>query len=359
LKIVSEDKGRRHFRALEVNGERVSHLGIYDHVMRIGPARVKMGGIGGVHTQWQHRKKGYARIVMEDSLRWMKREGYDVTILSGIEHFYDKFGFANCMPQVMSEVRTRDAEAILKEKLPYRTRRLEEADWPEMLRLYNRQNALRPLSLMRSIRTFGGIRHGSGFKRAGEAFVVLTRGGKFAGYAILDAFPEKTTACEIEVVEPDAMRAVFAQLTRIAIKRRDGEIAVQLPSDHPFTAYLTRFGSKTTSLYRNTGGMMGRIINQEALLSKLAAAYVARRGGVRSGTVTVKTEQGLTKVKIPSARRCGVSMPATTLFQVLVGFRTVEEALFSPGVKLSPGGEKALRFLASDLEPCMYSVDHF
>ena len=364
MKIATEERHGGHFRVLKIKGDGVSHLGIYDHVVRIGPAQFKMGGIGGVATNWKHRKKGYARLVMEDSMNWMRDEGYDVTLLFGIEHFYHKFGFANCMPECVATVRTRDAEAMLGTKRTLEVRAAKDSDWPNAVRLYNRNNARRPLSIVRKARGFKGLRHGSGFHKRGEWVVLETRSGRFAGYAILDALPEPTRTCEVEVTNPAAYADVLGHLVRTAIRRRDGEIAVQLPLDHPFISHLRRFGCVVTVTYKNTGAMVGRFVNQDAVLTRLAAACGDDRGLRRAHGkyVRIKTDLGETRVAFAGAPRGGVArlvIPATTLFQVVVGFRKAEEALLSPGVRASGGGERLLEFLCPAVEPYLYSIDHF
>jgi len=368
MRMITEDVHRRraHLRALEINGERVSHLMVFDYDMRIGPAVVKMGGIGGVATRHEHRMKGYSRKVMLDTVRWMRDNGYDATVLYGIEHFYHKFGYCPCMPEVTATVRTRDAEEFLRRPVGFRVRAFDaKKDLGALLRLYNRANASRPLSIVRHKGRFQAFRHGSHFRATGEAFVLESSGGRFAGYCIYDASPAPTTACEVETASPEGLAAVLDELVRIAIERRDGEIAVRLPSDHPFVMMLRRLGCKVEIIYRTTGGPMGRIVNQDAFLGKIARAYAAKKGfepRQLAFPVDVKTELGVTRVKVPGprrAKRSSVALPAMTLFQMLTGFLTTEEVLTNRDVKVSGGGEALFEFLKPAQEPHMYSVDHF
>jgi hypothetical protein len=107
---------------------------------------------------------------------------------------------------------------------------------------------------------------------------------------------------------------------------------------------------------------MGRFIDQDAVLSKLAAPCAAARRLSRAATVTVKTDLAASRITLPvaSARAGGrIAIPATTLFQVIIGFRTADEVLLSPGVKASSTGAALFRLLEPGLEPYMYSVDHF
>src|SRR5262249_3016322 len=98
---------------LLAEGEAVSSLEVINLVMRIGHCPVRMGGIGGVGTNDKHRNKGYARRVLEYSTQWMAENGFDCATLFGIGDFYDKFGYAACLPDGRVEVATRDAERAL------------------------------------------------------------------------------------------------------------------------------------------------------------------------------------------------------------------------------------------------------
>ena len=78
--------------------ERGSFVMINDLQMRIGAAQVRIGGIGGVSTDRNHRNKGYSRMCMEAAVDWMSSNGFDMSFLFGIRDFYDKYGYTTCMP---------------------------------------------------------------------------------------------------------------------------------------------------------------------------------------------------------------------------------------------------------------------
>ena len=81
-----------------VSGEQaVSGLNVWDLPLQIGAATVRLGGIGGVYTRREHRMKGYSRYVIEESLAFMREEGYHVSALFGIENYYPKYGFATAL----------------------------------------------------------------------------------------------------------------------------------------------------------------------------------------------------------------------------------------------------------------------
>lgn len=368
MRIVTEKTDFGYRRALEIGGEQVSWLQIRDYQMRIGPATVRMGGIAGVGTHHRHRMKGYSRRVMEDSTTFMKAEGFDVAVLFGIDNFYHKFDYAPCMPEMLAKVRTKDAEAVLGTAAGYKVRPAKISDHATLAKLYNGNTAWRTGTLVRAKETFGRFHHGSEWRREPELFVVEDPRSRFAGYIIQDASPAPTTVCEVETTTIRAYPAILAKLVKVAIDRRDGEIALRLPPDHPFLLFLRRFGCSVDARFKNTGGPMGRIINQDTLLAKISEAYRCECGGDcdcdhdERYDIEVKTDLGRTRLSVPGEAPKGrprVELPAMDLFQVLMGFRDPIEVLSSAGAKAASGGDEALEFLYPGHEGYMYAVDYF
>ncbi len=364
MKITTEESRHQKgwFRALEIEGEKASWLNIYDYRMRVGGAVVRMGGIAGVATSHRHRMKGYSRTVMEDSTRFMRDEGLDCAVLYGIDNFYHKFGYAPCACEVYARVRTRDAEAVISQAGGFQVRALEDRDVKAMTALYNKSADGLTLSLVRDAVVPLRFRHGSEWRREAEVFAVEDARGRFAGYVVEDAFPAPTTVCEVNAATPLAYPSILDEIVRVAVERRDGEIVFRLPADDPFVHYLRRFGVTVETRYRNTGGPMGRIINQDAFLARIAEACWKGREGERKSSVEIETDLGRTRVAVPGSppsRKSRLQMPQATLFQALVGFRPPRDVLLGADVEATGGALEALEFLAPRREPHMYAVDHF
>jgi predicted N-acetyltransferase YhbS len=71
----------------------VTHFGIWDYQMRVGSARVRVGGVGGVATDADYRKRGLMDRTARASMEAMRAQGYDVSLLFGIDDFYHRFGY--------------------------------------------------------------------------------------------------------------------------------------------------------------------------------------------------------------------------------------------------------------------------
>ena len=81
-------------RACFVNGKVASVVQVFDRPMRIGNCVVRLGGVGSVGTPLEHRRAGYSSRVVRDTVRYMRKAGYDLSILStGIQSHYAKAGW--------------------------------------------------------------------------------------------------------------------------------------------------------------------------------------------------------------------------------------------------------------------------
>lgn len=161
MKIRIRDKGRRHYRELVVKNEVVSSLQVIDYRIRIGSAEIRMGGIGEVKTKEKYRKKGYMRRLMEDTVEYMKNEGYDVSMLFGISSFYTKFGYSVSLPEHKLAVSTRNAEDAKNDAENYKIHRIRKKDIDSVLGLYNKNNQGRVCSIIRTKKHFSGFPKGS------------------------------------------------------------------------------------------------------------------------------------------------------------------------------------------------------
>jgi predicted acetyltransferase len=81
-------------RACFVDGKAVSVVQIFDRPMRIGNCMVRMGGIGSVGTDPEHRNKGHSLNVLMDCVRYMEDSAYDVSMLgTGVQSHYERAGW--------------------------------------------------------------------------------------------------------------------------------------------------------------------------------------------------------------------------------------------------------------------------
>ncbi|MCX7599132.1 MAG: GNAT family N-acetyltransferase, partial [Armatimonadetes bacterium] len=89
---AGEDASRT-LLVIEKNGQIVSHVGIFEMDVVVGPARFKCGGIGGVATLPEERGHGYMSRLMQEAVRRMREGGWPLSVLWGDRQRYSSFGY--------------------------------------------------------------------------------------------------------------------------------------------------------------------------------------------------------------------------------------------------------------------------
>jgi len=306
--IKTTDQGRRHQRELLVNGHSVSRLVVIDTNIRINSARIRMGGIGGVQTDKEHRMKGYCRVLMEDAIRYMKEEGYDVSMLFGIPGFYRRFGYAPWMPEYRTTIATRVAEKaeVSPSVRGYRVRETREEDMAEIVALYNKNNSSRNCPVIRDKKEFKNFPKGLTYGSKAESFLIEDRGKRFTGYAVLDRSEEEVNLIEVESKSAIFFPVILRHLADIAVRRRCGQVSLFLPLGHPFAEFCKGFDSEMNVRYFKDREGMIRIINQFAFLQKMQDELSRRIAcyGLKgySGLLNIKTDMETTSIGIHNGR---------------------------------------------------------
>jgi len=107
-----------------------------ERLLRIGPARVRSGWIGGVVTHPDHRRRGIGSALMRDALACASARGQAVLLLNGARHFYDPFGYIDIFDATVHRVER--AAILAQPPSPYSVRPATPADAPALLSLYER-----------------------------------------------------------------------------------------------------------------------------------------------------------------------------------------------------------------------------
>jgi len=81
------------YRVLESNGKIVSALHISQHRIQIGSSVITKADVGEVSTLPEHQGKGFGTQLMEETVRWMRQEGFHLSRLGGYTKFYRRFGW--------------------------------------------------------------------------------------------------------------------------------------------------------------------------------------------------------------------------------------------------------------------------
>jgi hypothetical protein len=364
-RITSED--RKHAIELLADGRTASSLVVWDFEMWVRGSRVGMGGIGGVETSPAERNKGYARKLMEAAIAHMTGRGQAVSLLIGIPDFYHKLGYVPCMAETTLRTATRDAEAAGAGCRPARLRPLRADDLGYVVDLYHETNRMRPGPLVRDAarqRTGDWGRWNLG---PATPYVLEDTAGLRLGYtAFLDRCTEATVV-EVAARGREGYRGLLAELARAAVERRCGHLVVHAPPDHPFAALLKRCGCETRTLWPRNGEAMIRILHQDAFLGSLAESF--ERGLAQSAlhgarvALRIETELGVERLALgPAGGRevtAGVTLSSSSLAQLLMGYRAVEDVIDDPGAHVEGEAATVLAAMVAGPTPYLWASDYF
>jgi len=356
-------------KVIVADGKIVSAVRVANRPVRIGSTRVEMGGIGGVSTHPEYRRRGYGTALLQAQIAYMEQQGYDISMLfSGLTGFYQRVGW-ECFPEhscsvpVPSEL-PGDAEG------PYTVREyVEDTDLAGVIRCYDEFNAQRTLSM---------VRHPQYWSDEHAKFLgclpwlVAESDGEVCAYA--SGSPQRIyEACcrhgHLQAFVPLAETVMMA-----ATEQHNDSLTCQLPFGHPL---LDRFRilAPTRITHTLSEGMMLRVIRLRPLLKKLVAEFKGRlsqAGFAVSQPLTIGFSQvGQTatlRVLGPDARVCDdepelpLDLSGREFFLLLCGGATVDELaeiLSLRGISIPQRYQKLLRILFPKLDSVYYACDHF
>ena len=331
--------------------EWLSWLGLREYQMRFGSAQLKMGGLAGVGTKEEHRNKGYSRHVMEHTVAFMNKNGFDVSMLFGVPNFYHKFGYATAIPETYVEFDTKDVQAAVS---TYQVRKFQTEDAPEILDLYAANNAERTGTPLRDEMGWEKFTERGGI--VPDPYVVLNEAGQVIGYFVCDGENVKKDMIERNCTLFDIGfqdRTIFETIVHFLVDSVNytsaARIRCAIPADHPFAIFCRRYGCRTnTYTPKNHLGMM-RIINQSSTLKKIVGELEKRLQrsadlGQWRGKILISTDIGQDCLEIDrdnityttnQVNACHFETPQDKLIQLMMGRRSIEDLAIESDVSVS------------------------
>lgn len=252
-------------RIAVVEGQVVAHYGVWGYPMRVGSAALRCGGIGAVFTHPNHRKKGYLMKTAQASIDAMRTGGYDLTLLFGINNFYDRLGYVRAFSD---ETVTIEVAALPTEKPASAARKFKPVRRADTDALANRTFAGLTGTAVRPTFTRAGMIRGEGYRWLGPR-------GRLAGYVYVEHDPaERRLRCYEATGDPEQALRVLGRLAR----RFDAD-AVALVNQPRRSAVMRAVWQRRIEVVtpRNpNGGPMARLLNLSGALGPLVGELRAR-----------------------------------------------------------------------------------
>jgi len=343
------------------DGQIATHFGVWDFRMRIGGARVRVGGIGAVGTLPAFRRRGLMRRTIDASLAAMRWRGYDLSVLFGISDFYHRFGYVRAWATTDTIVRTED----LPTDAPLvRPKRFTPRHRDDLAALYNRQHATVTGTAVRP--TYAKPWHPGG---RWTGYEWPDASGQVAGYVALFARAGMPYQLVDAAGDPEEVLGVLGLLCRRW--RYDEMRLMWLPRESPLAVRLRRGTCRTDVQYHRRGGPMVRTVNVCTALSKMASELSRRlkrshlsgwRGKllVSDGRdrATLSIDRSAVSVAPPTGTKHAIR-GGDAIAQLLIGTHDPFETADAAGVRFSGDARRLLPVLFPAQHPQMSYWDMF
>jgi len=352
LNIVKKENSTR--IELVENNEIKSGLTVHNLKVFVWGKILTAGGIGGVFTKEEYRHHGFSKIVLDEALKVMLRDGQDLALLFGIPDYYYRWGFVSCLSQNHISIPTYQAERATMSHL---VRPLNETDYPQIISLYQQNNKFRTGAIVRDFERFR-FRLGSHFGEKAEVYVV-TKDANIEGYLVLDQAKRRVNLVEIEAQNPAVYYSSLAFLAKQAIDKRVSAITGNIPWDHPFALIARDYGLSVTINYVYNADGMGRIISQAKVLKTLAPEiFINCSLSANEVTLIFSTELGQTKIGQGLETHL-IETDQKTLMQLLFGYQSAKVCIYEKKLSSRSLSMAVLEEMFSTRISHLYGPDKF
>ena len=231
-------------RVLEINGQIVSCLQVFDRRVRLGGGSVRVGCVANVATHPAHRRRGYATRVLRDALAFMRNEGHDASMLfTDVPQVYARLGW-RIVRQCNAWVHLKPP-AVSRSAGPWRVRLGDwDRDLDELRRIYDACNEGRTGPVLRSKEYW--IRHRLKLHEEDPAgFLVAERKGHLGAYTRCRSDSNIVMEIGHWPGECDALQALFVALHEWLDERFDRTLVLHIPRDAETERLLNAVADRT------------------------------------------------------------------------------------------------------------------
>lgn len=263
----------------------ISHIGISEAEIIVYGCRTKIGSIGSVCTYPQYRGRGFATLLLENTIKKLDDDGADVMLVSGEGGLYKRAGCTKAGRVHKFRISGDDLKRFnpqAMEVFPYKEKNLEN-----IVRVYQKERVrfFRPLEDFKKILTTG-----LAMDRKAEILTVH-KANEFLGYLAVQIPGEKEGKERISnVAEYSGIRRAILGAVKPIFDRYDiEELSFNIPfHDAEFIYALREKGFK--SRIENIPGTM-KIINFPRLMDRFRPYIEERLGKKTSDLIRFNQEK--------------------------------------------------------------------
>ncbi len=355
---------REHTRVALRDGELAGALRLTTDTIRLGEARLKMGGLGWVTTDARHRHCGVASALIGDTLDYMREHGYHVSMLFGIPNFYHRFGYATALAEYSITLSAADLPAAGPGR--FRVRAVKPGDIAAIQRIHRDSDADVACSLIRA-----SAHYAAKWRRLESANVLVNGNGKVGAYIAAKIVDGTFEVTEAGFDSDFAAAELLSHCARTAADASCARVRFNVPPEHPLARSLAQYESiHEMRLSRERGGMMTFVDVPESLES-LVPEWEAQllqngRQDIRAEVTLVvdgiahrvQAHHGAVSVR-PGAGPNKFSVSGVELIRLATGYVHLEDVLHARPRLLSPDARALLACLFPKRNPYVHLFDRF
>ena len=366
-------------RVVVVDGRIVATLRVWDRTIRVGETAVRMGGIGGVGTHPDHRRRGHASAMLRDAVAWMRGRGYLTSVLftEVATEFYRRHGWAS-VPMPGFRIAAPGAGAALPSPGEgvgeWRVEAFDEdRDLEGVMALYDRYNAGLSGSLVRDRPYWDS--EPARIRGILPSAVALDAGGNLRAYLNYRIEEGQAEVCELAVdaAAATATDALVRHFLRECAAQGAGEIVGELPHRHPVVDLLCEYCGGDLELTGNATTMW-KALDLPGLFSALLPELRQRVEAASPGPAVLPFEAGGERCSLaldPGGRLridprppAGPALPLSgeMLWRLLLGesgWSDIENSPAARGEAVDPEQSRLLAALFPRRQVIYWAPDHF
>ncbi|MEO0299334.1 MAG: GNAT family N-acetyltransferase, partial [candidate division WOR-3 bacterium] len=263
---------------LEVEGNIIGTVRIHKHWMKIGKSNILKGDVGDVAILPEHQGKGYGHKLMEEAVKWMKENNFDISRLGGLCRFYKRFGYIR-FPRRYIEIeigrKARAGASFVEEgELPIDEEMLKKID---IFRETDRDACIKLREEFYS--RYNGVLIDEDFG-VSQIFYVFREGNEILGYIGGVKYEEEFSEFEAKITiynlaykwnKPYVLQTLLKYINNFAYKNGINRITLRIPFDPEIIEPLLEipFRFKAIETYGGATANMLQIINIMSLFNRL------------------------------------------------------------------------------------------
>ena len=290
--MLFSDWNLNNLRIILEDGKVVSHIGVSQREVSVYGCRTRVGSIGAVCTRPDYRKRGFATMLLEDTIKMLDADGATVMIISGGRGLYQRAGCRSVGKRYNFNIKRSDLDNFPSVQGDIDIVSYQE---PEHLKHFAKLQQREAIRFLRPVDDFKAMLDGIVMSRElghnADALAVQRDGTCFAYVVMFINKKRDSDDLVCRISEYAGSRLAIMSAIKVLFDKHDfNELSVgALPHDTEFLYILGTLGLQP-GVHTLAGTM--RIINFERLMEDFTPYLQQRLGRKTAKALQFKTDDG-------------------------------------------------------------------